>query len=70
MLEIYLISTEFRGELEFNEGRILRDALEKMWFNSSWNRDGTKTAAGISGRQNAEVGRDHGQPSLCMEFKG
>lgn len=30
MSEIYLISTEFRGELEFTGGRILRDALEKM----------------------------------------
>lgn len=57
MLEMYLISTEFRGELGFNEGRILRDVLEKMWFNSSQNRDGTETA-GISGRQNAEAGRE------------
>lgn len=46
----------------------MRDTLEKMWFNSS-QKDGTEAAAGISARQNTEVGRDNGQPSLSMEFK-
>ena len=46
--------------------------MEKMGLSSNQNRDGTETAAGISGKQDAaKVGkRQWSALALHMEFKG